>query len=97
MKKSLTSSTFLQPFLTRNYPSALSLSFTLESKYNWEAASGEEWTVPLNLVLAQVTRMGGQLISLGAGLRGYLEKPENGPDWGVRLVLTLLYPKKPAS
>jgi len=44
-----------------------------------------------------VTKWGSQLISLGGGLRAYLEKPENGPDWGVRLVLTLLYPKKPAA
>lgn len=26
-------------------------------------------------------------------LRGYLEGPHRGPDWGVRFALTLLFPK----
>jgi hypothetical protein len=90
------STTFLQPFLSKGYPSALTLGVNLESTYNWEAED-DAWTVPLNLTLTQVTKWGSQLISLGGGLRGYLEKPENGPDWGVRLQLTLLYPKKPAA
>jgi len=34
-----------------------------------------------------------QLVSVGGGARVWLETPGNGPDWGVRFELTLLYPK----
>jgi len=34
------------------------------------------------------------LISVGGGLRYYASSPNNGPNWGVRLIVTLLYPKK---
>jgi len=49
--------------------------------------------VPLNLSYSKVTKFGGQLVSLGGGVRAYIEAPDGGPDWGVRFVVTLLYPK----
>jgi hypothetical protein len=49
--------------------------------------------VPLNLSVSQVMKLGTQLVSLQAGVRGYLVSPTNGPDWGVRLSLTLLFPR----
>lgn len=42
------SSTFLQPFAARHFSGGRTLSFNSESTYNWEAESGEAWTVPLN-------------------------------------------------
>jgi hypothetical protein len=36
---------------------------------------------------------GGQLVSTGGGIRGYLESPSGGPDRGLRVIFTLLYPK----
>jgi hypothetical protein len=44
--------------------------------------------------MAGITKMGTQLIQLFSGLRYYAEAPENGPEWGIRLGVTLLYPKK---
>jgi hypothetical protein len=32
-------------------------------------------------------------ISLGIGYREYVETPEGGPDWGLRFILTFLFPK----
>jgi len=52
-----------------------------------------QWIVPVNVTYSKVTKMGGQLLSFTGGVRGYLEAPASGPDWGVRLVVTLLYPK----
>ncbi len=34
---------------------------------------------------------------LQGGLRYYFETPGDGPDWGLRMSLTLLYPKQPAN
>ena len=32
-------------------------------------------------------------IAFQVGVRYYAEKPEGGPDWGLRFVTTLLFPK----
>ncbi len=84
------SSTFLQPFLAKQFPGGRTLSFNLESSYDWK---GEKWNVPLNVGYAKVTRWGGQMLSLQGGVRYFFETPGDGPDWGVRFTITLLYPE----
>ena len=55
---------------------------------------GEQWSVPVNVIVTKVTKVGGQLISVGAGLRYWADSPESGPEGlGLRLVFTLLFPK----
>lgn len=86
------SATFLQPFLT--YVTATQTTFALntESTYDWEA---EKWSVPINLNVAQLFKIGGQIFQVGGGIRYWAQSPRTGPDdWGFRLQLTLLFPKK---
>ena len=84
------SSTFLQPFLARQFSGARTLTVNLESTYDWY---GSTWNIPMNLMYSKVTKWGSQTVSLAGGVRYYFETPGDGPDWGVRFVLTLLYPK----
>lgn len=84
------SATFIQPFLSYSLGKGRTLGINTESTYDWE---GEQWTVPVNLSYSQVRKFGRQLVSIGGGVRGYLDAPTGGPDWGVRLTFTLLYPK----
>ena len=86
------SATFLQPFLT--YITATQTTFALntESTYDWEA---EKWSVPINLTVAQLFKIGSQIFQIGGGVRYWAQSPKAGPDdWGFRLQLTLLFPKK---
>ncbi len=83
--------TFLQPFVSYALGHGRSLTLNTESTYDWEA---EQWTVPLNLMFAQVMKLGPQPVSLQIGGRYYAEKPEGGADWGLRANFTLLFPKK---
>ncbi|MDR7098113.1 hypothetical protein J2X04_000460 [Lysobacter niabensis] len=85
------SSTFLQPFLAKGFPGGRTLSFNFESSYDWK---GDAWNVPMNIGYSKVVKAGSQLLSLQGGLRYYFETPGDGPDWGVRFTLTLLYPGK---
>lgn len=85
------SSTFLQPFLAKQFKGGRTLTLNSESTYDWES---EQWTVPINVVYSKVTKIGGQMISFAGGGRWYVEKPENGPEWGARVVVTLLFPEK---
>lgn len=85
------SSTFLQPFLSYTTKDAWTFSLNSESTYDWKAS---QWSVPINAVVSKVTRVGGQLISVGAGVRYWAESPESSAEgWGARVVLTLLFPK----
>jgi hypothetical protein len=83
---------FIQPFLSYTTPSAMSVTLQTESSYDWET---EEWSVPLNLIVGQVTKVGSQLLQPRAGVRYWLDSPDGiGPEgWGFKLGVTLLFPK----
>ena len=84
--------TFLQPFLSYTTTNAWTFTLNTESTYDWQA---NRWAVPLNLVVSKVTKVGNQLLSVGAGARYWAGGPEAGPHgWGGRLVVTLLFPKR---
>jgi hypothetical protein len=83
--------TFMQPFLTYITPQAVTFAVNTETTYDWER---EQWTVPLNLSVTKVTKIGSQLISYGAGVTYWAGAPDNGPEgWGARFILTFIFPK----
>lgn len=84
------SATFLQPFLAKSLGKGRTISVNFEATYDWV---GEQWTVPFNVSYSKVTKLGGQMISFAGGARAYLDAPDGGPEWGLRFVVTLLYPK----
>jgi len=85
------SATFLQPFLSYVTPTKTTWAINTESTYDWER---EDWSVPVNVTVAQLLKVGDQLVQVGGGLRYWVTAPDNGPDgWGLRLSVTLLYPK----
>ena len=85
------SNTFLQPFLSHTTKDAWTYTVNLESSYDWK---GKEWTVPVNFTVAKLTKVGGVPVSIGGGLRYWLDSPESGPHgWGLRFVVTLLFPR----
>lgn len=85
------STTFLQPFYSYAYPNTTTITINLESTYDWER---EAWTVPLHAGVSHIYRFGEQRVSLGVQGRFYLARPEEGPEWGVRMVATFLFPGK---
>ena len=82
--------TFLQPFLTYTTTKALTVGLNTESTYDW---TNDAWTVPLNLSVSQLLKVGGKPMSFTVGGRYYATTPTGGPDWGLRFVVTLLFPK----
>lgn len=82
--------TFLQPFVSFTTKTYTSFTLNTESTYDWE---NEEWTVPLNLMVAQLVKIGKMPVQFQIGGRYYAERPMNGPDWGLRFTVTLLFPK----
>lgn len=47
----------------------------------------------MNLLYSKVTKVGKQSLSVAGGGRYYFEAPENGAEWGLRFIVTLLYPR----
>lgn len=83
--------TFLQPFLSYTLPSFTTLGINTESSYDWRT---EKWSVPVNVSVTQLLKIGSQPVSLQAGLRHWAKSPEGGPeDLGFRLAVTFLFPK----
>lgn len=83
--------TFMQPFLA--YTTSRSTTFTLntEATYDWEA---EQWSVPVNMLVSQLFKIGKQPMSLQLGVRYWADSPDTGAeDWGLRLTYTLVFPK----
>lgn len=88
--RSEVNATFLQPFLSYTTPQATTLGINTETTYDW---AGEQWTVPINLFISQLVKFGNQPVQFSAGPRYYVESPDGGPEWGVRFVVTFLFPK----
>jgi len=60
---------------------------------NWEAPSGEEWTVPFGGGVGKIFKIGKQPLNASAQAYYNVEKPTNGPDWQLRVQLQFLFPK----
>jgi len=88
--------TFLQPFISYTTKTKTTFGINAESTYNW---NDSQWNVPLNLTISQLLKVGPLPMQFSVGGRYYADGPVGGPKWGVRFVVTLLFPTgaKPAS
>jgi hypothetical protein len=82
--------TFMQPFVGYTARTLTTFLVNTEATYDWNAG---EWSVPVNLSVSQLLKIGNQPITIALGPRVYAEGPEGGPDWGFRFAVTLMFPK----
>lgn len=61
-----------------------------ESTYDWK---NDQWTAPINLMVAQLVTVGGKPLQFQVGYRYYVEKPANGPNNALRFSVIFLYPR----
>ncbi len=85
------SNTFLQPFVSYTTPTAWTYSLQTESTYSWET---EKWSVPINLGVSKLTRLGKLPVQYKAGVRYWADSPDSGPEgMGFKLGIVFLLPK----
>jgi hypothetical protein len=85
------SSTFVQPFLSYITKTKTTIGLNTESTYDWR---NEQWSMPVNLSVAQLLKAGNLPLQVSAGVRYWAEAPESGPEgFGFRLVVTFLFAK----
>lgn len=81
--------TLLQPFLSYS-SEGWTYAINTESSYNW---TSEEWSVPINVTVAKLSKIGNQPVQYTLGARYWAESTTGGPDgFGLRAQLTFIFP-----
>ena len=83
----------MQYFVNYNLPDGWYLTSSPIITANWEAESGEQWTVPFGGGIGRVFRIGRQPINMQTQVFYNVETPTNGAKWQWRLQVQLLFPK----
>ena len=60
---------------------------------NWEAASGQQWTVPVGGGIGRVFKIGKRPVNSSGQLYYNVETPALQGDWIFRFQFTFLFPK----
>jgi hypothetical protein len=84
------SSAFVQPFLTYTTKTHTTFILNSETTMDWKTSQA---TVPINAAVSQLARVAGLPVSFLLGGRLYANRPHEGPNWGLRFQVTLLFPK----
>ena len=83
----------IQPFINYNLGRGLAIGASPIITANWEAPSGQKWTVPLGAQISQIIPIAKVPVNFLLGAYYNVEKPDNGPDWSIRFQIALLFPK----
>jgi len=82
-----------QPFINYNLPSGVYLTSGPVITANWEADSGDRWTVPLGGGVGKILRLGKLPVNTQMAYYFNVEHPEVGPGWQTRVQFQFLFPK----
>lgn len=82
-----------QYFINYNLPNGWYLSSAPIITANWEADSGNQWTVPFGGGFGKIFRIGKQPMNGQIQAFYNVEKPKYGPEWALRVQLQFLFPK----
>jgi len=83
--------TFVQPFAAYTWPSAWTVSVQSESTYNWKV---EQWSVPANLSVSKLVRIGQLPVSLLGSVGYWFESADTSPEgFRFRLQANIVLPK----
>lgn len=82
-----------QPFVNYNIRNGLYLTFSPIITANWEASSGQKWTIPIGGGVGKIFKIGSQAMNAQVAYYHNLEKPDITGDWSIRLQLQFMFPK----
>ena len=82
-----------QPFVNYNMAGGWFLSYSPIITANWNAASGQKWTVPIGAGFGRVFKIDDQAYNASFQVYYNLIRPDNAADFNVRTSLALLFPK----
>jgi hypothetical protein len=84
----------IEPFLNYNLEGGWYLLADSIIIANWDAPSGQRWTVPIGGGVGKLFSIGKQTINSRLEAYYMVERPDNAPDWQVIFTWQFLFPKK---
>lgn len=88
-----TSTFFTNAFINYNLSDGWYLTSAPIITANWQATSGNKWTVPVGGGFGKIQRIGGLPFNLSVAAYENVVRPDPGADWELRLQIALLLPK----
>jgi hypothetical protein len=82
----------LNPFINYNFGKGWALAFAPLISANWDASSGNQWTVPLGLGITKTTVFRNRPMNIGVQYYYNVERPDGSAASTLRFVLAFLYP-----
>jgi hypothetical protein len=83
----------LLPLFFRFFEGGWSVGYSGQVLADWNAPSGERWTVPLGVSLGKIVKVGILPVQLQLGAQYFVERPTAGPEWNVQLQITPVIPR----
>jgi hypothetical protein len=84
--------TLIQPFVNYNFGKGWALAVAPIITANWNAPSGEEWTVPLGFGISRTTVFNRRPIQLGVQYYSNIERPSGSAGQTLRFLVSFLFP-----
>ncbi len=85
--------TLLQPFVNYNIPEGWYLTSSPIITANWQARSGQQWSVPVGGGVGKIFKIAGQPLNTSLQFYDYAVRTPVGPEWAIRFQMTLLFPR----
>jgi len=83
----------LQYFINYNLKKGWYLTMSPIVTANWQASSGNVWTVPVGGGLGRIVKLGFQPVNISGQFYGNAVHPVSGSPWSMRLQIAFLFPK----
>ena len=83
----------LEPFVNYNLKNGWFLITDMIITANWDAPSGQRWTVPIGGGAGRIFKIGNQAINSRLEAYYNIESPDAAPDWTVAFTFQFLFPK----
>ena len=81
----------VQPFVFYNLPKGWYLLSSTVTTANWEAATRDQWTVPVGGGFGRVFKIGKQAINARVEVMDNVQRPVGGATWTSQFQVQLLY------
>jgi hypothetical protein len=85
--------TLIEPFVNYNLEDGWYLITDMILTANWQADSGNRWTIPVGGGVGKLFKIGGQAINSRLETYYNVESPDGAPDWQVNFTWSFLFPK----
>jgi len=83
----------VQPFVNYNFKGGFYLTSAPIATVNWDAPSGDKWTVPVGGGVGKIFHLGKLPVNTQLSAYYNVVRPDDGPNWQIRFQVQLMFPK----